>query len=121
LTIEVQPPVTFLKVVPDEEMQSEAEVQLHSILTSVPEKVCGQHHAPAALPSVKTHGTKWTLGKGGRIGLDVLDNRKYLALTRIKPGTDQPVSWSLYPLCYSGFSVTFLISFKFKERKLLDQ
>jgi len=56
---------------------------------------------------------KWV---GPRIGLDVLENRKSLTLTRIKPGTDQSVAWSLYPLCYSGSSVTFLIGFKFKER-----
>jgi len=53
---------------------------------------------------------------GPRIGMGVLENRTSLTLTRIKPGTDQPVAWFLYPLCHSGSSVTFLISFKFEER-----
>jgi hypothetical protein len=75
-------------------------------LTSALDGVCGQHHAPAALPPRKRPGTHWIGGwVGHTAGLDVC--RKSRPPTRFDPWTGQSVA-SRFTDCASKGKVTSL-------------
>jgi hypothetical protein len=67
-------------------------------------EVCGQIHAPAALPP----GTHWIVGwVSPRTGLDDVEKRKFLALRglELRPLSHRARRQSLYRLSYPGSSM----------------
>jgi hypothetical protein len=70
-------------------------------------QVSSQFHASAALPQWQNPGTHW-VGDwlGPRVGMDILERKKFLFLTGIKPGQFSPYDsrCTNYPLVTDDLS-----------------
>jgi hypothetical protein len=66
-------------------------IELHSLLNLIVDKVCGQRHAPAALPKERGPGTRWTEGRvGPRTCLEWCGRKKVSWSTGFQTRTVQP-------------------------------